>query len=88
MVGRSKGKPARWHRQLNRPRKHISLRQERTGLLVSSSVLQCRTGTKAQAVTEQETATDKFSPQTSEATVDVAKNLTKGRKMPILFDAA
>lgn len=45
-------------------------------------------GPPVQAVTAQEMATDKFSPQTSEATVDVARSITKGRKMPILFGAA
>ena len=53
---------------------------------VSSSVLQCRTVTKAQTVTAQETVTDKLSLQISEATADIAKSITKGRKMPILFD--
>lgn len=54
---------------------------------VCLGVFQCRTVTKAQAVPAWETVTNKLSLQTSEATIDIAKSVTKGRKMPILFDA-
>jgi len=55
--------------------------------MVCLGVLQCRTVTKAQTVTVQEKVTDKLFLQTSEATVDIAKNITKVTKMSILFDA-